>query len=180
MCKSCNKIAGHNSRTCKQRLEKIKAKDATTDDQADRQGDLKKRRLCSICNKRERHNARTCQERDAAKKEEDEEEEDDEEEDDDEEDADDEDNKECSEEEKKDDEPEEANDEADKEETEDSEDPSSTSNGKGIEKTKHLQESKPHGRVTRNNTFNTKKTNGATNIEPNAVHTLRRSSRNRT
>src|ERR1043165_7670779 len=80
MCKSCNKIAGHNSRTCKQRLEKIKAKDATTDDQPDRQGDMKKRRLCSICNKRERHNARTCPERDSAKKEEDDEEEDDEEE----------------------------------------------------------------------------------------------------
>src|ERR1041385_1162215 len=28
MCKSCKKIAGHNSRTCKQRLEKIKPKNA--------------------------------------------------------------------------------------------------------------------------------------------------------
>jgi len=97
-----------------------------------------------------------------------------------EEDTDDEDNKECSEEENNDDEPEEANDEADEEETEDSEDPSSTSNGKGIEKAKRMQESKTHGGVTRSNTFSAKKTNGATNIEPAAVHTLRRSSRNRT
>ena len=89
-------------------------------------------------------------------------------------------NKECSEEENNDDEPEEANDETDEEETEDIEDPSSTSNGKGIEKTKRMQESKTHGCVTRSNTFSTKKTNGAMNIEPTAVHTLRRSSRNRT
>ena len=179
MCKSCNKIAGHNSRTCKQRLEKIKDKNATTYDQADQQEDMTKRRLCSICNKREKHNARTCPGRDAAKKEEDEEEEDDEEEDDDEEDADEEENKECSEEEDNDDEPEEGNDEAE-EEDEDSEGPASTSKGRGIKKTERRQASQPHGCVTRNNSFNTKKTNGATNIEPNAVHTLRRSSRNRT
>jgi hypothetical protein len=67
MCKSCEKIAGHNSRTCKQRLEKIKAKNATTYDQADQQEDLTKRRLCSICKKREKHNARTCPKREQAK-----------------------------------------------------------------------------------------------------------------
>ena len=133
--------------------------------------------MCSICNKREKHNARTCPEREGAK---DEGSDDDEEEDDDEEDADEEENKECSEEEDNDDEPKEGNDEAEEEEAEDSEEPSSTSKGKIIKKTKHMQESQPHGCVTRNNTFNTKKTNGATNIEPTAVHTLRRSNRNRT
>src|ERR1041385_7150014 len=80
MCKSCEKIVGHNSRTCKQRLEKIKAKNATTYDQADQQEDLTKRRLCSICKNREEHNARTCPQREEARNEEDEEEDDDEEE----------------------------------------------------------------------------------------------------
>ena len=130
---------------------------------------MTKRRLCSIYNKREKHNARTCPGRDAAKKEEDEEEEDDEE-----------DNKEFFEEENNDDESEEANDEADEKETEDSEEPSSTSNGEGIDEAKRMQESKTHGRVTRSNTFSAKKTTGTTNIKPAAVHTLRRSSRNRT
>ena len=60
MCKSCNKIAGHNSRTCKERLEKIQDENAATNHQADQQDDMTKRRLCSVCNKREKHNARTC------------------------------------------------------------------------------------------------------------------------
>ena len=128
MCKSCNKIAGHNSRTCKQRLHKIDAKNATTYDQADQQEDMTKRRLCSICNKIEKHNARTCPKREEAKDEEDEEE------DDDEEDADEEEKKEYSDEEDDADEPEERNDEAE-EEDEDNEEPSSTSKGRGMKKT---------------------------------------------
>ena len=60
MCKSCNKIAGHNSRTCEERLKQIQAENATTNHQADQQDDTTKRRLCSVCNKREKHNARTC------------------------------------------------------------------------------------------------------------------------
>src|SRR6187399_953607 len=35
MCKSCNKIAGHNSRTCEERLKQIQAENATTNHQAD-------------------------------------------------------------------------------------------------------------------------------------------------
>ena len=137
------------------------------------------RRLCSICNKREKHNARTCPKRDGAKDEEDEEEEDDEEEDDDEEDADEEENKEHSDEEDDADEPEEGNDKAE-EEDEDNEETTSTSKWRVIKKTECRQSSQSHGRITRNNTFNKKKTNGATNIEPIAVHALRRSSKNMT
>ena len=172
MCKSCNKIAGHNSRTCEERLKQIQAENATTNHQADQQDDTPKRRLCSVCNKREKHNARTCPNRTEEKDEED-----------DEEDADREESEEAIEADETEEEDEEEEEEDGEEEEADEEIEEPSSKTKGRDRTHNQarrQASRSHGPVTRGNANNKSKTEAATTIETNAVHNLRRSTRKRT
>ena len=66
MCRTCNEISGHNSRTCTKRNEQEKRGHGDAQQNRNSTHNTKKwtkPRRCSICKKRKRHNSRTCPKR---------------------------------------------------------------------------------------------------------------------
>ena len=63
MCRTCNEISSHNSRTCTKRNEQEKRGHGDAQQNRNSTHNTKKwtkPRRCSICKKRKRHNSRTC------------------------------------------------------------------------------------------------------------------------